>query len=108
MFIVRKHPISGYIIHKNITRGSAIAEGNEDIFSISNLNKIWIKVNIYPTQVGLIKHGEEVEIYTSAYPKERFTGRIERISQIFDHEEKVMKEIIELDNADLKLKIDML
>ncbi|HLS70788.1 MAG TPA: efflux RND transporter periplasmic adaptor subunit [Chitinophagaceae bacterium] len=106
--LVIKAPKSGYIIHKNITRGSAIAEGNEDIFSISNLNKIWIKVNIYPTQVGLIKHGEEVEISTSAYPKERFTGRIERISQIFDPEEKVMKAIIELDNPDLKLKPDMM
>lgn len=99
---------SGYIVHKNITKGSAITEGDEDIFSISNLNKIWIKVNVYPTQVGLIKQGEKVEISTSAYPKERFEGKIERISQIFDPEEKVMKAIIELDNPDLKFKPDMM
>lgn len=106
--LVIRAPQSGYIVQKNITRGSTIAEGNEEIFSISNLKKVWVQVNVYPAQINLLKEGDEVEISTSAYINERFKGKITRISNVFDPEEKVMKAIIEMNNEDLKLKPDMM
>lgn len=101
-------PQSGYIVQKNITKGSTIAEGNEDIFAISNLKKVWVEVNVYPAQINLLKEGDAVEISTTAYQEERFQGKISRISNVFDPEEKVMKAIIEMENPGLKLKPDMM
>lgn len=106
--LVIRAPQSGYVVQKNITKGSTIAEGNEEIFSLSNLKKVWVQVNIYPDQINLLTEGDEVEVSTSAYVDERFKGVITRISNVFDPDEKVMKAIIEMNNEDLRLKPDMM
>jgi cobalt-zinc-cadmium efflux system membrane fusion protein len=49
-----------------------------------------------------------VDIQTTAYPDKVFTGKITRLSNIFDAEERVLKAIIEIDNQDLRLKPSMM
>lgn len=99
---------SGYIVQKNITVGSQINENNGDLFAISDLKKVWIMTNVYAAQLDLVKQNESVTVHTTAYPDRTFKGKISRLSNVFDPEEKVMKAIIEMENADLALKPDMM
>ena len=99
-----KAPVTGYIVSKNVSPGMQIAANDTPLFTISNLSKVWVMVNIYPANLKDIHEGMEVTITTPAYPKQTFNGKITVISQVFDTEEHVLKARIVMDNTDLKLK----
>ncbi len=101
-------PISGYIVEKRMTNGFQVSSGDADLFVISDLKKVWVMANVYAAQLEKVQPGEKVMITTTAYPEDTFEGKVSRLSNVFDPEEKVMKAIIEIDNADLRLKPDMM
>ncbi len=103
-----KAPASGIITAKNITSGTTVTESGEPLFSISNLKEVWALANIYATDIASISEGMDVEIKTLSYPDETFNGKIEVISQVLDHEVKVLKARIVLENEDYKLKPGMI
>ncbi len=99
-----KAPVTGYIVTKNVSPGMQIAANDAPLFTISNLSKVWVMVNVYPANLKDIHEGMEVNITTPAYPNQTFTGKITVISQVFDAEEHVLKARIVMNNTDLKLK----
>lgn len=103
-----KAPASGIITAKSINSGSAVTNGGEPLFSISNLNNVWAMANIYSTDIAQMSTGMEVEIKTLSYPDEIFKGKIDVISQVLDDNAKVLKARIVLDNKDFKLKVGMI
>jgi cobalt-zinc-cadmium efflux system membrane fusion protein len=103
-----KAPADGYVVEKKITEGMQIDASQDDLFVISNLKKIWVMANVYAAQLEKVKVGQEVNIMTTAYPDKIFSGKVSRLSNVFDAEERVLKAIIELDNADLLLKPSMM
>ncbi len=103
-----KAPNSGIITEKNINSGSTVTNDGEALFSISNLNDVWVMANIYSTDIAHIKSGMEVDIKTISYPNEIFEGKIDVISQVLDPEAKVLKARIILENKDFKLKPGMI
>jgi cobalt-zinc-cadmium efflux system membrane fusion protein len=102
-----KAPSNGYIVAKNMSSGMQISEGSEPLFTISDLNEVWVMVNIYATDMQNIRENMNVKIKTLAYPEENFTGKITSLSQVFDSEERVLKARIVMKNKDLKLKPGM-
>lgn len=102
-----KAPISGYIIEKNASSGSTVSPDSEPLFSIADLNTVWITVNVYASNLKFVKEGMKVKITTLSYPGEVFTGKINTLSQVFDPEEKVLKARIVMPNNDLKFKPEM-
>lgn len=103
-----KAPVSGIVTEKNINSGTTISDEGEPLFSISDLNNVWVQVNIYSTDIAHINKGMEVEIKTISYPDEIFKGKIDVISQVLDENAKVLKARIVLDNKDFKLKPGMI
>lgn len=99
-------PSDGYIIEKNLNSGMQITESS-DLFTISDLNKVWIMANVYATDVQFVQEGMNVKIKILAYPDEIFNGRISSISKVFDNEERVLKARIEIDNPGIKIKPGM-
>lgn len=103
-----KAPATGIITEKNINPGEQISGGGESLFTISDLNNLWVMINIYATNVNKISNGMEVNITTLSYPDEIFKGLISQISPVFDEEARVLKGRVILPNADFKLKPGML
>lgn len=103
-----KAPTSGYVVQKKITVGTQINAGEDDLFVIANLKKVWVMANVYATQLENVKPGQPVEIEASAYPNKVFHGKIDRLSNVFDDEERVLKAVIELNNENLMLKPSMM
>ena len=100
-------PMSGFVIDKNASSGSTISEGDKPLFTVADLNIVWIIANVYAGDLQLVKQGIPVEITTLAYPNEVFRGKIDALSQVFDPEEKVLKARIVMQNAALKFKPEM-
>lgn len=104
-----KAPATGIITSKNIAAGMQIAaDAEEPLFTISNLDDVWVMANVYASNLQNIKEGMPVEITTASYPDEVFKGKISVIAQVFDEQAKVIKARIVLNNNGHKLKPGML
>jgi len=96
-------PKTGYIIQKNISAGQTLTSDNELLFSISNLKQVWVMVNIYAGNLRYVKVGDEVQVKTVAYPDEVYQGKIDKIYNVFDDNEHVLKARVVLENQHLNL-----
>lgn len=105
-FAIRS-PMTGYIVAKDVSSGSTISSDGEPLFSVADLNTVWIIANVYASNLTFVKEGMDVDITTLSYPGEIFPGKIGSISQVFDPEEKVLKARIVMPNKDLKFKPEM-
>ena len=96
-------PKNGYIIQKSVSPGQSITADSNPIFSISNLKEVWVMVNIYASNLRYINEGDEVKVRTIAYPDKFYTGKIDKIYNVFDDNEHVLKARVVLANQNLNL-----
>lgn len=99
---------AGFIVEKNIVDGQQVENGNDPLFVIGDLSKVWVMANVYAGNITAIKNGLKVDIRSTAYPEKIFRGEISRISNVIDPNQKVLKAIIELDNPAQLLKPEMM
>lgn len=103
-----KAPASGIITSKSISNGMQITSEGESLFTISDVNEVWIMANIYATNINEIKTGMKVEITALSYPDKVFNGIISMIPPVLDEESKVLKARVVIPNDDGLLKPGML
>ena len=96
-------PKDGYIIQKSISVGQNVVSDSDPLFSISNLKEVWVMVNIYASNLRYINVGDNVKVRTIAYPDQVYAGKIDKIYNVFDDDEHVLKARVVLQNATLKL-----
>jgi len=101
-------PIAGFIVEKFVNPNMQIRPDNtSNLFTISDLKKIWVLANVFETDIANIKVGEKVTISTVSYPDKQFVGNIDKIYNMLDPDNKTMKVRIQLDNKDNLLKPEM-
>ena len=59
--------------------GGDIISPGQPIYSIYNINKIWVTAEIEETNINALNLGDTVEIDVDAYPNHSFTGKIYQI-----------------------------
>lgn len=99
-----KAPRSGFVVDNKIAAGMQIGAEGDPLFTISDLDEVWINVNIYATDIDAVKEGMPVNIKTNSYPNKTFKGKIDRISNVLEPLENVLKGRIVLENKELFLK----
>lgn len=102
-----KAPADGYVISKNVSRGMPVTAGGDQLFTISNLDKVWVMANVYATNMRNVYVDQPVVVKTLAYPDESFSGKINTVSQVFNENERVLKAKIIMDNHGMKLRPGM-
>ena len=103
-----KAPISGFIVQKNITNSTSIrADNGNNIFTISDLKDVWIQANVYESNISKVHLGDQVNVTTLSYPDRVFKGKVDKILNVLDPTNKVMKVRIILSNEDYALKPQM-
>ncbi len=101
-------PIDGYIVEKKVNAGDFIrSDMSDNLFTVSDLKNVWIWANVFEADISRVNEGEDVQVTTLAFPDKVYDGKIDKISQVLDPENKAMKVRITLNNADLSLKPDM-
>lgn len=96
-------PKNGYIIQKAISSGQSITKEGDPLFAISNLNEVWVMVNIYASNLRYVHVGDQVSVRTIAYPDQLYSGRIDKVYNVFDDDEHVLKARVVLSNKNLNL-----
>jgi Cu(I)/Ag(I) efflux system membrane fusion protein len=99
-------PIGGTVIHKNALEGKYVKEG-ENLYQIADLSNLWVMADIYEYEMAWIKKGQTVEITSTAYPGERFEGKISFIDPYLNTKTRSVKVRVDVPNPRLKLKPGM-
>ncbi len=101
-------PISGYIIEKNINNGMEMRSDNSaHMFTISELDDVWIMANVFETDISRVKEGYPAEVTTISYPDKVFHGQIDKVYNVLDPDTKTMQVRIRLGNEGMLLKPEM-
>jgi len=101
-------PISGYIVEKFVNANMQIRPDNStNLFTISDLSKVWALANVYESDIAQISENEKVEVTTISYPDKLISGKIDKIYNVLDPDTKTMKVQIQLENKDYLLKPEM-
>ncbi len=103
-----KAPISGFVVQKNITNNTVIRTDNgNNLFTISDLKNVWIEANVYESNISNVHLGDDVDVTTLSYPSRVFKGKVDKVFNVLDPTNKVMKIRIVLPNSDYALKPQM-
>jgi len=103
-----KAPIGGFVVEKFVTNNMAIRSDNGgDLFTISDLKNVWIWANVYESNISAIHMGDNVDVTTLSYPGKIFKGKVDKILNVLDPTNKVMKVRVVLNNNDYLLKPQM-
>lgn len=97
-------PRSGYVVNNQLVEGAQITAENEPLFTISDMDEVWVNMNVYATNIDFVEEGMPISIKTNSYPGKTFEGEIKQISQVIDPDENVVKARVVLKNEGLMLK----
>ena len=77
-----KSPIDGTVTRVNVNLGryAKDTENEKSMFVVENLNKLQMKVSVSEYDIGKIKIGQEVEIFSDVAGDEKASGVVSRIS----------------------------
>jgi len=109
---VIRSPIDGMVISRSVDVGQTVAASLQapTLFTIAeNLVKMQVHTSIDEGDIGKVRAGQDALFTVSAYPGERFTGKVVQVRNEPKTEQNVVTydTILSADNPDLKLKPGM-
>ncbi|MDB5240481.1 MAG: family efflux transporter subunit [Spirosoma sp.] len=103
-----KAPVSGYVVEKTASPGMELrTDDPENLFTISNLDHVWVMANVYESDLANVHEGNPARITTLSYPDRVYQGRIDKVFNVLDPDSKTEKVRITLLNSDNTLKPEM-
>ncbi|WP_231464395.1 MULTISPECIES: efflux RND transporter periplasmic adaptor subunit [unclassified Pedobacter] len=71
-----KSPINGIINKRYIEVGAFVTAQGTQLFEIVDVSKLKLKVNVNESQVASLKIGDNIDIKSTVFPDEKFSGKI--------------------------------
>jgi cobalt-zinc-cadmium efflux system membrane fusion protein len=99
-------PFDGTVIEQHTILGELVTP-EDNLYTIVDLSRLWILLDIYEKDLRLIGGGREVDIDVDSYPGERFKGTVTYVSDTLDESTRTAKARVEILNPDGKLKPGM-
>lgn len=99
--VVEVHaPVSGVITDQEVTAAAGVKslDNSPNLFTISDLSKVWIICDVYENNMSFVHLGEYAEVRLAAYPKEVLRARIDNIAPTLDPNIRTEKVRLEVDN----------
>jgi len=99
-------PVSGFVTAKGTFEGQQVEPGME-LFTITDLSRIWIEADFYEYEARDLRLGEEASLTLPYDPGTRLTGRITYVYPTLDPETRTVRVRFEFANPGLALKPGM-
>ena len=71
-------PLDGVVAKRWVLQGDVVQPG-QPIFTIYNLDSLWVTADLQETDLASIKEGESVQINVDSYPDQQFEGKVIQI-----------------------------
>ncbi len=99
-------PLSGIVIKKSVNTGMYVKTGNR-IFTIADLEKLWVVLEAYESDLHAIGLGQQVDFLVEAFPGQTFKGKVVYIDPLVNDKTRTVGVRLNVDNSDGKLKPGM-
>lgn len=100
-------PIRGRVISMGLAPGEYHNDPNQNLITIADLSSVWITANVREKDIRFLAEGEDAIARISAYPEDRFEGKVLYIDDILDVETRTVKVRVGFDNPQRKMKPGM-
>ncbi len=99
-------PVAGVVVEKLANEGAYVETGTP-IYKVAAVDKLWVQLAVYESDLHWIRYGQEVSYQTEAYPGEIFAGKVSFIDWAVDHRTRTIKVRLNVDSAAGRLKPGM-
>ena len=99
-------PIDG-IVTKMVARDGMYVTEASEMFSIADLSRVWVMVDIYEHQIDWLREGLSAEMTVPARPGRTWKGRVDYLYPELDPASRTLKVRLAFDNPDRSLKPNM-
>lgn len=99
-------PFDGIVMKIGVREGSRITPATE-LYTIADLSRIWVSVDIYENDIPWVRQGDMAEMRLPAVPGRVFTGKVSYVYPYLESKTRTNKVRLEFANPDLLLKPDM-
>ena len=111
-----RSPSDGVVVEKNLTPGQEVRPDQmlagtdrqaAPLFTVTDPSRLWIQLDAADTDLSLIQTGQEFELHARAFPEEKFTGRVDMVSDFLDPATRTIRVRGSVDNSKRRLKAEM-
>ena len=99
-------PIAGTVVERTVTLGQVL-EPKDTLFTIMDLTKVWVLVDVYERDIAQVKIGQKVEARVTSYRDRAFSGVVENIGAVVDPKTRAIAVRVVLPNPTGDLKPGM-
>ncbi|MFI5296852.1 MAG: efflux RND transporter periplasmic adaptor subunit [Polyangiales bacterium] len=104
--------IDGEVIVRNVSpflevQGQYGGGSANELFTIGELNKVWVMADVYEIDLARVKVGQRVDIEVVAYPGKHFAGVVDLVASTLDPVTRTTRVRCKLDNKDRFLRPEM-
>jgi membrane fusion protein, heavy metal efflux system len=99
--------ISGTIIKRPVTLGQSV-ERSTDAFTIADLSRLWVLLDIYEKDLSHVHPGQRVNLRTDAAAGEVFKARVAYVDPVIDAETRTAHVRVEFENTQGKFRLNQL
>ena len=98
--------LSGTVVDRNAMPGQVVGPST-NLFTVADLHHVWITVDVYESDVALVRQGVPAVVSPRALPNETFRGRVTYAGGVIDTTSRTLKVRVEVDNTALGLRPGM-
>lgn len=99
-------PVRGHVARSAAVRGGFVQPGTE-LFQIADLSTVWVIADVHESEIARVKVGQRAALELTAWPGERFGGRITFLYPALAAGSRTLQARIELRNPGLRLRPGM-
>lgn len=99
-------PASGFVLHKDLVQGARV-EAGRDLYRIGDLQRIWVKAEIYEHDVPWIEEGQAAQMELTHLGGAVLEGAVAYVYPTLDPQSRTLTVRLEFDNPGVQLKPGM-
>ncbi|MDT8341130.1 MAG: efflux RND transporter periplasmic adaptor subunit [Longimicrobiales bacterium] len=104
--VTMRSPATGVVVEKTVVEGDRITPGMV-LYRIADLSRIWVEVDVFEQDLGLVSLGQETEVRFQAFPAEVFHARVTYLYPTVSLESRTGRVRLELENPTGRLRPGM-
>lgn len=105
-FTELRAPATGVILVRQGELGEVVSVGSP-VVTLADLDNVWLRAYVPETDLGRIRHGQQVAVRTDTFPGKTYRGRISFISQRAEFTPKTIETHKERVTLVYRIKIDL-
>ncbi len=92
-----RSPVAGYVTARNVVSGAAVQPG-APLFEVADLSRVWLLADVFEQDAARLRIGQKASLELTAYPGERFAGRVQFIAPTVNPQSRTLRVRLEFAN----------